>query len=115
MAVDESHLLEVLGTKYNPEILAVAKDPCSAKYLSETLDIPMATVYRRLEELEAAGLVSLTDRVLSNEHRRTKVYERQVDQVTVEFQDHEFDLSIVGHQIERSIDDLWNRYRNVNA
>lgn len=113
---EERELLEVLGTKYNPEILAVANDPCSAKYLSRTLDIPMATVYRRLDELEEAGLMSLTDRVLSEEHRRTKVYEREVDRVTVEFLDHHYDLDVEGHTVERSIDNLWRRYnRNINA
>ncbi|QHS17043.1 ArsR/SmtB family transcription factor [Halopenitus persicus] len=80
-------LIEVLGNKYNTEILAAADDPKSAQELSDELDVPIATCYRRIDELEEADLIELHDRPLSDDHRRVKVYRRRVDSVAVEFHD----------------------------
>src|SRR6056297_4326858 len=85
MASDE--ILEVLGNKYNPEILDAAGEPKSAQDLSDQLDVPIATCYRRINELEEADLLELHDRPLSDEHRRVKVYRRKVDGVEVDFRD----------------------------
>ena len=83
MASDE--LIEVLGNKYNTDILSATTEPKSAQDLSEELDVPIATCYRRIEELTDTDLLSLHDRPLSDEHRRIKVYRRSVDtgEVTV--------------------------------
>ncbi|WP_096390750.1 ArsR/SmtB family transcription factor [Halopenitus persicus] len=80
-------LIEVLGNKYNTEILAAADDPKSAQELSDELDVPIATCYRRIDELEEADLIELHDRPLSDDRRRVKVYRRRVDSVVVEFHD----------------------------
>jgi DNA-binding PadR family transcriptional regulator len=50
-----------LGKKYSAEILTATTEPCSARELSEELDIPIATSYRRIEELLNAGLLALDD------------------------------------------------------
>lgn len=78
-------VLRVLGNKYNAEILRATHTPKSAQELSEELDIPIATSYRRIEELEENDLLALEGKELSDEGRRTKVYRRQVDEIAVEF------------------------------
>lgn len=79
--------IRVLGEKYNPEILAETDEPKSAQELSEELDVPIATCYRRIENLEDVNLLELHDRPLSDEHRRVNVYRRNVDSVTINFRD----------------------------
>ena len=74
-----------LGQKYCPDILAETQEPKSAKELSDILEVPIATCYRRIEDLEAADLLELHDRPLSDEHRRIKVYRRTVDGVEIGF------------------------------
>ncbi len=41
----------VLGRKYSVDILRAAREPRSVSWLSQELDIPIATCYRRVKEL----------------------------------------------------------------
>jgi len=85
--MDGEDVIEILGNKYNADILDAAEEPKSAQEFSDELDVPIATCYRRIEELTDAGLLELHDRPLSDEHRRIKVYRRAVDAITVRFDD----------------------------
>lgn len=78
-------LLSALGSKYSAEILCAAGTPKSAQALSEDIEIPIATCYRRIEELVDAGLLTCEGRQLSEEGRRTNIYRRTVDEIEVDF------------------------------
>ena len=65
MSADDEEIIEVLGNKYNPEILDAAGEPKSAQELSDQLGVPIATCYRRINELEDTELLELHDRPLS--------------------------------------------------
>ena len=107
MASDE--IIEVLGNKYNPEILDAAGEPKSAQELSDELDVPIATCYRRINELTDAELLELHDRPLSEEHRRIKVYRRSVDGVTISFDDGlRVDLE-QRTEVTNKLDEVWRR------
>jgi predicted ArsR family transcriptional regulator len=84
MASEE--LLRTLGNKYSAEILEATDEPRSAQDLSEELEIPIATCYRRIDELTEHDLLELHDNILSDDRRRIKVYRRNVDAVSVEFE-----------------------------
>lgn len=90
-----------LGKKYSAEILTATTEPRSARELSERLDIPIATSYRRIEELREAGLLCLEDRIRSAGGRRTKVYQRDVAAIKIEFADGELDVSLEDRPPER--------------
>lgn len=105
MASDE--LIEVLGNKYNTDILTATTEPKSAQELSDQLDVPIATCYRRINELQEADLLELHDRPLSEEHRRVKVYRRSVDAIEVDFRN---GLSIEVEErtaVKNRLDDVW--------
>ncbi|MCU4750571.1 helix-turn-helix domain-containing protein [Halobacteria archaeon AArc-curdl1] len=78
-------LLSALGSKYSAEILCAAGTPKSAQALSEDIEIPIATCYRRIEELVDAGLLECEGRQLSTEGRRTNIYRRTLDEIEVDF------------------------------
>ena len=82
---DSSTLLSALGSKYSAEILCAAGTPKSAQALSEDIEIPIATCYRRIEELVDAGLLECEGRQLSDEGRRTNIYRRTLDEIEVNF------------------------------
>ncbi|WP_254767608.1 winged helix-turn-helix domain-containing protein [Salinilacihabitans rarus] len=82
---DSSAVLSALGSKYSAEILCAAGTPKSAQALSEDIEIPIATCYRRIEELVDAGLLECEGRRLSEEGRRTNIYRRTVDEIEVDF------------------------------
>lgn len=80
-------LLQTLGNKYSAEILDATDEPRSAQELSDQLDIPIATCYRRIDELTEHNLLELHDNILSDDRRRIKVYRRNVETIHVEFDD----------------------------
>jgi len=84
-STDPEPLLDALGGRYSVDILEAADEPVSAQQLSDEMDVPIATCYRRIEELVEAGLLRLEGRELSEQGRRTNVYRRTVDELTVEF------------------------------
>jgi predicted ArsR family transcriptional regulator len=81
---DSQKLLSALGSKYSVEILHATQKPTSAQELSDELDIPIATCYRRIEELVDAGLLQCEGRKLSEEGRRTNVYRRTLDELSID-------------------------------
>jgi predicted transcriptional regulator len=89
-----AELLSALGGKYSEQILAAANSPKSAQALSDEVDIPIATCYRRIEELVDAGLLKSEGRQLSDQGRRTNVYRRTVDELAVDFTTEEFTIDL---------------------
>ena len=101
-------ILRALGNKYNAEILGTADDPLSAQELSEELDVPIATCYRRINELTEAGLLEHHDSVLSDDHRRVDVYRRNVSEIQVTFQNDDFDVGVEERTtVKNKLDDVW--------
>lgn len=101
-------VLRVLGNEYNPEILQAAYEPRSAQDLSEQLDVPIATCYRRIEELTESDLLQLHDRPLSEEHRRVNVYRRNVDEVNVRFEEDTCLIDVEERSaVKNKLDDVW--------
>jgi predicted ArsR family transcriptional regulator len=80
-------VLGALGGKYAARILAATGDPRSAQSLSETLEVPIATCYRRIDDLEAAGLLVCEGEETSDRGRRTKVYRRTIDGASLDLED----------------------------
>jgi len=80
-----AELLQTLGNKYSAEILEATDEPRSAQELSDELEIPIATCYRRIDELTEHDLLELHDNILSDDRRRIKVYRRNVDAIRIEF------------------------------
>jgi predicted transcriptional regulator len=107
--MDTDEIIEVLGNKYNPEILDAASEPMSAQELSDELDVPIATCYRRINELTEVDLLELHDQPLSEEHRRIKVNRRCVDEIAINFHD---GLSIELEErsdVKNKLDEVWRR------
>jgi predicted ArsR family transcriptional regulator len=80
-------ILQILGNKYSAEILDATDEPQSAQELSDELGIPIATCYRRIDELAEHNLLELHDNILSDDRRRIKVYRRNVETVQVDFEE----------------------------
>jgi predicted ArsR family transcriptional regulator len=105
--MDSAEVLRTLGNKYSAEILDATDEPMSAQNLSEELSIPIATCYRRIDELTEHDLLDLHDNVLSDDRRRIKVYRRNVEKVDIDFSG-EFDVSIEEHsQVRNKLDEAW--------
>jgi len=101
------NLLQTLGNKYSAEILDATDEPQSAQELSDELEIPIATCYRRIDELTEHDLLELHDNILSDDRRRIKVYRRNVDEVTIDF-DEELTVDIEERtEVTNTLDEAW--------
>jgi len=100
-------LLRTLGNKYSAEILDATDEPISAQDLSDELGIPIATCYRRIDELTEHDLLELHDNILSDDRRRIKVYRRNVDEVRVNFDD-ELTVQVEERsEVTNKLDEAW--------
>ena len=102
-----AELLQTLGNKYSAEILDATDEPRSAQELSDELEIPIATCYRRIDELTEHNLLELHDNILSDDRRRIKVYRRNVDAIRVEF-DEELSVDVEERsEVTNKLDEAW--------
>ena len=73
--------------EYNMKILASTSHKArSARELAFMFDIPLASCYRKLRELAAAGLIKLESTELTADGKRYKVYKSQIDCVTLVYE-----------------------------
>jgi predicted transcriptional regulator len=106
--MDGTEMLRVLGNEYNPQILSFAHEPRSAQELSDELDVPIATCYRRIEELTDANLLEHHDRVLSDERRRVNVYRRNIEEVVVNFSEGDVSVEVEERRkVKNRLDEAW--------
>lgn len=83
-ADEVERVLAAVGGKYAARILAATEEPRSAKELSAELDVPIATCYRRIEDLVEADLLVCDGRETSDRGRRTRVYRRTLEGLALE-------------------------------
>lgn len=100
--------LHALGNEYNAEILGATDEARSAQALSDELGIPIATCYRRIEELEEADLLEHEGRILSDDRRRVSVYRRAVDRIIVSFENEQYSVRVEERaDVKNKLDDVW--------
>lgn len=106
MTRDELLIPRLLMDKYNIRILsATAFEPKAAQELSVLFDIPIATCYRKLKELELAGLVASTGKLLTREGKRYSVYKSQVRSLDIFFKDGALRMNLaLDWQEERTVE-----------
>ncbi|ESS02391.1 MAG: transcriptional regulator [uncultured archaeon A07HR67] len=77
--------MSILGQEHSVEILRAAGDPMPVTRLSESVEIPVSTCYRRVSNLVAVGLLETrpTDRAEPDD---TPLYCRTTDAVNVRFE-----------------------------
>mgnify|MGYP000342028491 FL=1 len=80
-----AEILPLLSDEYTRKILnALAERPLAARELVTRLDVSRATVYRRLDDLESAGVVVSSMTVHPEGHHR-KRFRVAVDEMNVTF------------------------------
>lgn len=86
-SMGEVEKLRALSKQYSDEIIVALERPRTAGEIANEFDIPIATVYRRLEELEGLGLIEpYTGDIISTGADATP-YIRGVSAIRVDFTD----------------------------
>lgn len=82
-AIDSAEVLSLLSNEFARQILtAISTRSLPAREIADRLDISRATVYRRLNRLEEAGLVESTMSYHAEGHHR-KQFQATLDRVEV--------------------------------
>lgn len=75
MQIDLLKITQLLTDEYSVKILvATLRCPHSVQEISEDYGIPIAACYRRVKELEKAGLIECVERRLSPRGKRVSYY-----------------------------------------
>ena len=115
-AVSEEPTLETVVALLDDDharaiLTATSDEALSAKELSERCDVSQSTVYRRVDRLTEAGLVTERTRPRADGHHDT-VYVARLDELTVRLRDGrlEFELDRVGEDIADRLTRLWEEF-----
>ena len=82
---DHEAMLSLMSDDYARSILdALGEQPLAARELVERLDVSRATVYRRLDTLESAGVVESSMSIHPDGHHRNE-YRLTVEQMQLTF------------------------------
>ncbi|HUT27676.1 MAG TPA: winged helix-turn-helix domain-containing protein [Methanomassiliicoccales archaeon] len=77
---------KLLTDEYAVKILvATVRGSRSAQQISEQFGIPIAACYRRIRDLELAGLIVCTERRLSQQGRRVSFYVSMVKSASLQY------------------------------
>lgn len=107
----ETDFLGILGSKYINLILSLTSvKECSASELSNQLNIPLATVYRKLKVLEESGLVENVKTIINISGNEEKFYRCLISEATVNFHEGKLIVKVemMGHV--NKITKLWKRF-----
>jgi predicted transcriptional regulator len=88
--VPATEILELLGDEYTRRVLqAVVERPRTGREIIEAADVSKATAYRRLDELQEAGLVEAETKIDPDGHHR-KQFCAVIERLDFEFSGPEF-------------------------
>lgn len=106
---------ELLANKYSQTILSLtSKKECSANQLSQELDIPLATVYRKLKLMENTGLVKHVKSIINLSGNEEKYYRCAIREATVHIHDGIFSVDFKKEDHSDKIIRLWKRLAHAN-
>lgn len=92
--VPTDELLDLLGDEYTRRVLeVVAEQPRCGRAVAEAADVSRPTAYRRLNDLEAAGLVR-TELVVSESGHHRQRYEAVAESVAVSLEPERIEATV---------------------
>ena len=94
--IRELNMAQLLMDQYNLKILSsTTRKALSVRDMAFMYFIPLATCYRKVRELEGAGLLKCEGKLLSSDGKRYKVYKCQVSELNVSYRDRAVVIDLV--------------------
>ena len=113
---DEEQLFELLANKYSRPILSLtSKKECCASQLSQELDIPLATVYRKLKILETAGFIHHVKTIINLQGNEEKFYRCAFHEAAIHINNGVLSVDIKKEDNSDRIIRLWKRLAHSNS
>jgi len=106
----KQRILSALADRYSRRILiATVETPMSALELSKAYEIPITTVYRRVEELVEAGLLAAVKSGRTSDGKWYDLYRSLLNRIDVSFEggDVKIEISVNEHLADK-FTRIWN-------
>jgi len=105
----KQRFLFALSDDYSRRILTATVDqPLNAAELSKNLDIPVTTVYRRIQDLLDASLIATVKSGRTNDGKWYDLYQSLLRRIYVSFEDGEMKIDItLNNQISDRFTRMW--------
>jgi len=107
---NKTDFLEILGNKYMNAILSrTSVKECSASELCNELNIPLATVYRKLKLLTDSGLIETVKTVINISGNEERFYHCLLSEATVNFHGGKISVNMKIMDNGNKITRIWKR------
>ncbi|VVB85338.1 Helix-turn-helix domain protein [uncultured archaeon] len=111
----EEQVIELLANKHSRAIISLTSvKECSAIQLSQELDIPLATVYRKLKLLEAAGLIQHVKTIINLQGNEERYFRCAISKATVHINNGVISVEVKKEERNYKIIRLWKRLAHPN-
>lgn len=112
---DADTVLDTLGDEGSRMIIEALSEPQTATELSERCDIPLSTMYRKLDRLVDASLLSEQTQIKRNGQHTTR-YVRNFERLTIEMSETDtlhasIDRPDVPETADQRLEELWAKIR----
>ena len=108
---NDDEILSVLADEYSRMILSIlSKNELNAQDISNRLEIPVSTTYRKIKNLENLGLVKKTKVMRTLEGLDESYYKSLVSGIDVKFKDGEISCKIEKFTMDEKIQRLWEKF-----
>jgi len=111
----KQRILSAMADQYSRKILtATVAEPVSALDLSKTYQIPITTVYRRIEELVEAGLIAAVKSGRTTDGKWYDLYRSLLRRIDVGFENGDVRIEvIVNEHVADKFTRMWNSIPKV--
>ena len=111
----KQRILSAMADQYSRKILtATVAEPVSALDLSKTYQIPITTVYRRIEELVEAGLIAAVKSGRTTDGKWYDLYRSLLRRIDVSFQNGDVRIEVVVNEhVADKFTRMWNSIPKV--
>ncbi len=107
-------IIELLANKNSRAIFSLTSiKECSAIQLSRELDIPLATVYRNLKALEAAGLIQHVKTIINLQGNEERFFRCTISEATIRINNGVLSIDVKKEENYKIVR-LWKRLAHPN-
>ncbi len=111
----EEQVIELLANKHSRAIISLTSvKECSAIQLSQELDIPLATIYRKLKLLEAAGLIQHVKTIINLQGNEERYFRCAISETIVHINSGVLSVEVKKEERNYKIIRLWKRLAHPN-
>jgi predicted transcriptional regulator len=108
---DNDEILSIIGDEHSRKILSIlSTNEMSAQEISNKLEIPRTTTYRKIKNLEDLGLVKKTKVIRTLEGLDESYYKSLVSGIDIKFKEGEITCKIEKFTMDEKIKRLWERF-----